>query len=151
MRGDGQLLNLDTINWAPWDTDVGDNDDSLQMLASTTALRRGPAKEYLVFGRMLAPARVEGVETVRWAHGSRYHQIPAVFHSAWQAPDGAFGVVLANWTTELQKTTVVDDRLGDLVRISTVDRHATSTDRELGSGGLALRLQPLSCALVEAI
>jgi hypothetical protein len=151
MRGDGQLLNLDTINWAPWDIDVGDNDDSLQMLASTTALRRGPARDFLVFGRMLAPTRVEGVKTVRWDHDSRHHQIPAVFHSAWQTPDGSFGVVLANWTTELQKVTVVDERLAGRVRLTIADRHTVSTDHDVGSGGLRIRLPPLSCALVTAI
>ena len=73
------------------------------MLKSATALRRGPARDYLVFGRMMHPAQVEGIPTMRWQHGGRDHQIPAVFHSAWRAPDGRMGVVLANWTTDTQR------------------------------------------------
>ncbi|MBI2503445.1 MAG: hypothetical protein HYW07_09490, partial [Candidatus Latescibacteria bacterium] len=95
MKGDGQLLNLDTMNWAPWDPQVGSDEDAVELLRRTIALRRGPAHDFLVYGRMLAPATVNGIQTLRWQHGGHDHQLPALFHAAWQAPDGRFGLVLA--------------------------------------------------------
>ena len=103
MKGDGQLLNLDTMNWAPWEPQVGSDEDAVEMLRRTTSLRRGLARYLLVYGRMLGPASAAGIQTVRWQHGGHDHQLPALFHAAWQAPDNRFGLVLANWTTQEQE------------------------------------------------
>jgi hypothetical protein len=150
MTGDGRLLNCDTENWAPWEPQVGSNDDSVEMLRVTAGLRRGPARDYLVFGRMLHPAAVDGVRIMRWQYGGRDHAVPALFHAAWQAPDGRFGVVLANWTNGAQQATVSDVRLGDHP-VAFV--HATDTSfRQLATrdGSVVLSLPPLACALVAS-
>ncbi len=112
MIGDGTLLNKDTSNWAPWEPKVGSDDDAVEMIRTVTALRRGPGKDFLVFGRMLRPAALEGIPTIEWTQANA-HRIPAVFHSAWQAPDGRVGVVLANWTSQDQAVSVTDPRLAD--------------------------------------
>jgi hypothetical protein len=149
MIGDGSLLNYDTMNWAPWEPKVGDNDASVEMLRRTVALRRGAAKDFLVFGRMMPPARVEGIRTMRWQRGGADHQIPALFHAAWQAPDGRLGLVLANWTEEAQQATIVDLRLGEEVRVC-ISAQAMSDARQGVAGGrLQVDLPPLSCALIE--
>jgi hypothetical protein len=150
MKGDGTLLNMDTMNWAPWDVEVGDNDDALYVLRSGIALRRGPAKDFLVYGRMLSPAEVENIKVVRWQHGGKDHQIPAVFHAAWGAPDGRFGMVLANWTTELQKVKVSDSRLGSEVAQHISTQGLESKTLTVAGDGLSISLPPLSCALVES-
>ena len=150
MKGDGTLLNLDTTDWAPWDLEVGSNDDAIEMLAVTTALRRGPATDFLVYGRMMHPASVQGVQIRRWQHEGRDHQIPAVFDAAWQAPDGRFGLVLANWTTEPQEVTVSDTRFGSLVTQHVSARSLESQSCEPGSSELAVTLPALSCVLLEA-
>ena len=150
MIGDGSLLNLDTMNWAPWDPTVGDNEASLEMLSCTAALRRGPAKDFLVYGRMMPPASVEGIRTMRWQRAGTDHQIPAVFHAAWQAPDGRLGLVLSNWTEEAQEIAIVDSRLGDEVRICISASEASDTRQAMTENGLQVVLPPLSCALVES-
>ena len=149
MKGDGKLLNWDTYNWAPWAPDVGDSEDSLEMLATTAALRRGPAKDFLVYGRMQSPAPIRGVEMQRWQFSGKDHQIPAVFDGAWQAPDGRFGIVLANWTTALQKVTVCDSRLGDNVAVHVSCGEMRSAVCKPDGEDLAVGLAPLSCALLE--
>jgi len=149
MKGDGTLLNLDTANWAPWDIEVGSNEDALAMLAAATALRRGPAAEFLVYGRMLPPAPIEGIRVMRWQHAGRDHSIPAVFHAAWQAPDGRFGLALANWTAEPQQVTVCDERLGAAVTQHVSARSLETETRSPRGGELPVRLPPLSCALLE--
>jgi hypothetical protein len=150
MTGDGKLLNRDTYNWAPWEPDVGDNDDSLTVLATTTALRRGPARDFLVFGRMLPPALVHGVELIGWQFGGKDHQVPAVFHCAWQAPDGRVGAVLANWTTALQEVAVSDERLGCRAAVHISDGDVRTASLEADGGLFKVTLPPLSCALVES-
>ena len=150
MKGDGKLLNWDTTNWGPWEPDVGDNDDALEMLRTGTALRRGPGRDFLVYGRMLAPARVEGIQTVRWQHGGGDHQIPAVFHAAWQNPAGGLGFVLANWTGEEQTVEVCDPRLGKKGIQHLSAQVVESKAHSFTGGRLALTLPPLSCTLLEA-
>ncbi len=149
MKSDGTLLNLDSANWAPWDVEAGSNDDAVEMLAATAALRRGPAAEFLVYGRMMQPARVGEVRTMRWQHDGKDHQIPAVFHAAWQAPDGRLGLVLANWTTETQEVAVSDSRLGPTVTQHGSARSLDSQTRQTSSGELSVTLPALSCTLLD--
>lgn len=149
LKGDGRLLNKDTMNWAPWEPQVGNNDDALQMLTAAIALRRSKGKDFLVYGRMLRPANVQNIKVIRWQEGGYDHQIPAVFHNAWQAPNGQVGLVLANWTTETQEVRIMDDRLGDkaLEFISSGDLRSKVLFNVNGSFRIAL--PGLSCALLE--
>ncbi len=150
MKGDGTLLNMDTANWAPWEPVVGSNEDALRMLHAATALRRGAAKDFLVYGRMLAPAPIDGIRTVRWQEGGKDHQIPAVFHAAWQAPDGRIGLALANWTSEKQEVSIADPRLRGAVGEHISTGAIASRERTAAGDPLVVALPPLSCALLEA-
>ena len=86
---------------------------------------------------------------MRWQLGGNDHQIPAVFDGAWQAPDGRFGLVLANWTTCLQKVMVNEPRLGERVMERVSDGEIRSSLRETEGGDLNVVLPPLSCVLLE--
>ena len=148
LTGDGTLLNKDTYNWAPWDPQVGSDDDALEMIRTVTALRRGPGRDFLVFGRMQKPCRLEDVRTMKWAHDGRRHAIPAVFCGCWTAPDGRFGVALANWTTKRQRVTVSDGGLGSSVRIHLSARRLSTRCIGLSGGKLTIQLPALSCAML---
>jgi hypothetical protein len=155
LTGDGTLLNRDTSNWAPWKPKVGNADDALEMIRTVTALRRGPGKDFLVFGRMLKPATLDGVRLVEWTHEGRQHQVPAVFHAAWQAPDGRLGIVLANWTTDEQEVILEHPRLSATKAGEAVVAHESARQlvrRSLPGieGQRNVTLPPLACALVEA-
>jgi hypothetical protein len=149
MKGDGELLNLDTMNWAPWEPQVGSNDDAIAVLRNGLALRRGAGRDFLVFGRMQAPAQVEGIALQRWQWSSRDHAIPAVFHEAWQSPDGRHAVALANWTTRPQSVTICDSRLGARATAHIAAEQDTSQALIAADGVFAVTLPPLSCVLVE--
>jgi hypothetical protein len=112
MTGDGTLLNRDTGNWANWKPKVGSDAAAAAMLRSVLALRRGAGRDFLVYGGMLRPAEPEGIPVRTWERESRMNRIPALFHAAWQAPDGRTGVVLANWTDKPVRTALRDERLG---------------------------------------
>jgi len=98
----------------------------------------------------MRPAQVEGIRTMRWQHDGLDHQIPAVFHAAWQAPDGRFGLVLANWTTEPQDVAVSDDRLGAAVTQHVSARSLDAQTRQTSNGELSVTLPALSCVLLAA-
>jgi len=149
LTGDGRLLNRDTFNWAPWEPPVGNNDDSLAMLRCTTALRRGKAKDFLVFGRMQRPAEATGIKVVHWESEGQVHKIPAVFHAAWQNPQGRFGITLANWTNETQAVSLSDARLGKQIVESISAQDVKTRPRQVNMGKVTVSLPPLSCALVE--
>jgi hypothetical protein len=148
MIGDGSLLNKDTMNWAPWEPKVGSDDDAVEMIRTVTALRRGPGKDFLVFGRMLRPMSIEGIQTVEWTHAGRSHRIPAVFHATWQAPDGRAGVVLANWTDREQTISVPDPHFDGSPMLHVSGRELASQGAPHTGGAIPITLPALSCALL---
>jgi len=150
LKGDGRLLNKDTMNWAPWNPQVGNNDDALQMLRAATALRRGKGKDFLVYGRMLRPANVQDIKTICWQEKGYDHQMPAVFHTAWQAPSERMGLILANWTTEAQEVCIIDERLGDKVLETISSDGLKSKVLSSINGSFRIALPELSCALLES-
>ena len=151
LTGDGTLLNRGENNhwWAPWSPPVGNNDDGLAMLRCTTALRRGKAKDYLVYGRMLRPSEIAGIKIVHWESDGLVRNIAAVLHSAWQTPEGRFGIVLANWTNETQSVSISDARLGKQI-VETISAQVVKTSaRRSNPGKLPVTLPSLSCILLE--
>ena len=151
MKGDGRLLNKDTGNWAPWEPQVGDNEDALQILKAATALRRGKGRDFLVYGRMLHPANVQNINIICWQEGDNEHQIPAVFHAAWQAQNERVGIVLGNWTTEVQEVCVVDERLGDRVLVSVSADILETKMLSSTNGNFMINLPKLSFILLERL
>ena len=149
LTGDGTLLNRETFNWADWEPKVGSNDDSLEMIRTVTAMRQGPGRGFLVYGRMQRPAQVE-TDTVVWDHDDRHYEVPAVAHGAWQDPGDRHGVVLANWTDCERPVTVLDNRLGDVVSVHTCGRDTTCARTSSNRDGLSLTIPALGCVLVTA-
>lgn len=147
MTGDGTLLNRETFNWEEWEPKVGNDDYGLEMIRTVCALRRGPGIDFLLYGRMLRPAEAD-VKVMTWQANDRTHDVPAVPHAAWQAPDGRFGIVLANWTTEAQTVDLLDTRLSDQVTVHTSGEKLETATRDVTDGRLSVTLPPLSCVLV---
>lgn len=150
MIGDGTLLNKDTGNWADWQPPVGNNDDALEMIRTITAMRRGPGREFLVFGRMQPPASIDGIETICWQYDGRDREVPAVFHAAWQSPAEALGIAMANWTAGEQTVTTIDPRLGRQATVHIAGPTLTSDVIDITNAGVTVTLPPLACALVTA-
>ncbi len=151
LAGDGQLLNKDNpgINWAPWEPPLGDNDESLAMLQSAVALRRGAGKPYLVYGRMLPPTPITTM-TISWEHDREVHHVPAVFNAVWQSPAGDTAMALANWTQQAQTVTITDARLTTGRMLHTVAQAVWTHQPQPDGDSLTVTLPPLSCAVLEA-
>ena len=151
----GWLLDRDTANWAPWDAPVADPAPGLAVLRAGLALRRGVARDLLVFGRMEATARVTGMTTERWSAEGRDHAIPGVVHRTWSAPDGTLGLVLANWTSEAQSVVVDDRRFADGGRWvesggSDDSSRDSGTAEDVPGGKVRLLLPPHACGALFA-
>jgi len=151
LTSDGTLLNKDTYNWAPWEPKVGNNDHALEVIRTATALRRGPGRDFLVFGRMQTPAEVGEIDTITWEWGSRVFRVPAVFHAAWSAPDGRFGIVLANWTGRRRRVRLADPRLGTAATVHASGAKLTRRRLNLTNGPAAITVPALGCVLVETL
>jgi hypothetical protein len=148
MTGDGSLLGKDTINWAEWEPKVGDDRDSLEMIRAVTAMRRGPGRDFLVYGRMQRPAVIDGIPTIQWDFDGKHHAIPAVFHAAWTAPDGRFAVALSNWTNGARQVQLAEPRLGATYLLHTSARGARNADIRQAGRSIKIELAPLSIAVV---
>jgi hypothetical protein len=153
MTDDGSLLNRDTGNWAPWKPAVGSHRESLTMLRNVLALRRGPGRDFLVFGRMQRPSRVKGIKIETWESNSRVNRIPAVFHAAWEAPDGRLGIALANWTSAPQRLFLSDPRFGKSVLIHLIGGRKKPPRRLQRNSNqpLTLSIPAWGCCLVESM
>jgi len=150
MTGDGTLLDKDTSNWALWEPKAGDSEDAFAVLRNTLAVRRGAGKEFLVFGRMQRPAEVAGIERIKWNYWGRNNDYAAVFHSAWQSPEGKRAVVLANWTKENQNVKVRDVRFDPSRGLKLVACGAETSEGFIDNGpeGADVCVPALGCAIL---
>ena len=147
LTGDGTLLDKDTSNWALWEPKIGNNEDALSVIRNALIIRRGPGRDFLVFGRMLRPAHVDGIERVKWSFTGKECDYAAVFHSAWLAPDGRHAVVLANWTRLPRQVTVYDSRFN----ASELIIHSSEAADELAAhkaDGVSVSVPPLGCVMI---
>jgi hypothetical protein len=147
MCGDGTLLNRETWNWAEWSPPIGRNDTALAVIRNVTAMRRGAARDFLVFGRLQRPADITAA-LMSWDCRGQRRELPAVAHAAWRAPDGRHGVVLANWTEHRQPVHLCDVRLGASLRQHTWPGGKVVTVAQ-GADGLDLEVPTLGCALLS--
>jgi hypothetical protein len=129
-----------------WDRPAGDQDGAYEMFRGAAALRRGVGRDFLVFGRLLRPRPVSGIEPVAWTHGREANELPSVEHATWQAPDGRVAVALANWTDRPRSATL---DLGGRAATYHVSADGGPTRRPLAAGGpTALSIPPRACALL---
>ncbi len=149
MGPGGRLMNWEGYPWAPWSSPEGDQPAVLTLLRRAIALRRGKGRDYLVFGRLLRPYPVVGIERVEWLCDRRLVSYPAVVHALWRAPDGRVGLALANWTGSERAV-----HLEDCARFEGPATYCLNTDEPVAadlreSGHIALVLPPLSVGLLE--
>jgi hypothetical protein len=77
----------------PWTRAIPDQSAISDWATRINEFRRGLAKEYLVFGRMLRPWKVSNVAERDFGWGKE----SGIQSATWQASDGRIGVVLANY------------------------------------------------------
>lgn len=156
MGQGGRLQNWDPPRgtpfnepWMEWDRPAGDQEAAYALLRSATALRRGPGKDFLLFGRMLRPVPVTDLNIVSWTLEGEANAILAVEHATWQARDGRIAVAMANWTGQEQPATVdLSGFAGRSAVLHSSSDGTVGTTPESCGRPVSLSLSPHACALL---
>jgi len=107
-------------------------------------MRVGPAKDYLIFGRMLRPWTVSNVTLRDFGWGKE----AMVQSGTWQAADGRIGLVLANFSDLGEAPRVMLQGNGKKNVSLWIDGEQKSQNIDLPAA-LDLELSPRSFALIE--
>lgn len=127
-----------------WARAVPDQATVLDWTKRANQLRAGVAKDFLIWGRMLRPYRVNSITHQDFGWGKE----PLVQSATWKAPDGRIGVVLAN-CTDLGETPQVE-LPGEGSKKLTLHIDGKRTDRTVQLPAVVdIEMTPLSLCLVE--
>ena len=127
-----------------WTGAVPDQPAILDWARRISRFRAGIARDFLVYGRMLRPWTVSGVRERDFGAG----QESLMPSATWQAPDGRMGVVLANYSDQIEYPRIeVPGRERKTVTLFIDDQKSEQT-LDLPSV-VNLEMQPRSLALVE--
>ncbi|HMI05236.1 MAG TPA: DUF6259 domain-containing protein, partial [Pedobacter sp.] len=91
LRDKGQI----EFDWNHiWDRAIPDQQAILDWSKRATHFRNGVARDFLVYGQMQQPFTITGVPTRDYGYGPE----PLIQSETWKAPDGRFGVAMANYS-----------------------------------------------------
>lgn len=141
LRDEGRI----EYDWdQPWARAVPDQEAILDWAKRANHFRRGIARDYLIYGRMLRPWRISGVTERDFGWGRE----PLVSSATWQAQDGRIGVVLAN-SADLGGSLRVQLQGTEKKRVTLyLDGEKTEQLRTL-PGVVDLEMAPRSLCLIE--
>lgn len=127
-----------------WTRAIPDQGAILDWAKRTNRFRKGVARDFLVYGRMLRPWTVGNVTLRDFGWGKE----PLVQSATWQAPDGRIGIVLANCADQGESPRVELQGHGNKTLALSIDGDRSERSAQL-PGVIDLELQPRSVALVE--
>jgi hypothetical protein len=128
----------------PWTRAIPDQAAILDWANRAQKMRKGLAKSFLVYGRMLRPWQISNVTMRDFGWG----QEAMVQSGTWQAADGRIGIVLANFSDLGERPRVLLQGEGTKKVSLWIDGDQKSQMIELPTD-LNLELLPRSFALVE--
>ena len=143
IRDDGEMIS----GWnAPWADPLPDREQTTRLIKNLTGWRKGIAKDYLIYGRMLKPLPVEGVYNNPMIAVSG-EEIPfeSVFTSNWLLQDGRKAQLLVNYLPEKQNVIVDVSGYRD-IRIHSASDHVGSVSNP---GKIEVAIEPLSAVMVS--
>ena len=148
LRDGGQMH----WNWpAPWTMPPPNQEHLVTLLRRLSWWRKGPAKEWLVYGRRQAALRLRDAgEYVVTTKDGRRLVFDAVLTSRWTAPDGRSAQVMVNYLPEERRVTLPlpSGRRGRLQFQPDLGR----VDQPFGAAGetsLSISLPPLSAVFAR--
>ncbi len=136
---------LASYDWnKPWDSAVPDQAAFADWVKRASQFRSGVARDYLIYGRMLAPWRVTGIEQKDFGWGPE----PIVHSSTWQSQGGAIGIVLANYGSVSESARVELEGHGAKKLIINLNGQKTERAVDLPEV-VEIKMEPRSLCLVE--
>jgi len=99
------------IHWdwcTPWDVAKPDQESIIELIKNLNHWRTGTAEDYLRYGRMLKPFKIEGTFDVPMIlfNGDQLH-IPSLLTSLWESQGGRVAQVLVNYLPQVQEFNIV--------------------------------------------
>jgi hypothetical protein len=142
LRDKGQI----EYDWdQTWTRALPDQAAILDWVKRVNHLRAGIARDYLVYGRMMRPWKIDGVTERDFGWGKE----PLVQSATWQAQDGRIGVVLVNYADLPESPRVELEGQGTKKCVQYLDDQKTEKgDVELPST-VDITMQPRSLCLIE--
>ena len=141
LRDHGQI----EYDWdQTWTSAIPDQAAIYDWVKRANRFRAGVARDYLIFGRMLRPWKVRGVEERDFGWGKE----PSVPSATWLASDGRVGVVLANYA-DLPETPQVETEGSGSTHVTF---HTGDQEKELDvefPAVLDVPMAPRSVCLIE--
>jgi len=138
------VRNVVTIQEPDYDFEVDPSYPVFTLLRNIFAAQRTFARDYVVFGEMQRPARLEvGCVTVDVYRSADTVEVPKVLHSTWRSQAGKIGTVLVNWTGAAEEVTLAQPGPATIVTAS------GATPASPRAGKLTFTVPPRSVALVE--
>ncbi|MGD2157056.1 MAG: DUF6259 domain-containing protein, partial [Anaerolineales bacterium] len=151
----GVTQNLVGIGLPEYDFEVDPAYPALTLIRNICEAQRTYAREYVVFGEMLRPTRLDVPRvTVDLYRRPGTVDMPRILHGVWRSPDGNVGYVLINWTgTSVEgKLALVEEQKyqsSSEFRMVTGKDVRTIPRAELHSNQLTVAVPPRSVLLVE--
>jgi hypothetical protein len=153
------LQNMVGIGHYEWDYEVNPNYPALTLMRSIVQAQRTYAQDYLVFGHMLKPTKLDVNRVIVDIFSSSSMggsppdvgelEVPKVMHGVWRSPNGKIGYIMANWTGEAEDVTLKLVEPGGQIHIVTEGKiHRVST-HEANSGKVTVTIEPRNVVLVE--
>ncbi len=127
-----------------WTRAVPDQVAILDWLRRANHFRAGVARDYLIYGRMLRPWIVRGVDQREFGWGRE----PTVPSATWQAPDGRVGVVLANYA-DLPETPEVEMEVSGIRNVTLYHGDEKKQLKLECPTALEVPMEPRSVCLIE--
>jgi Domain of unknown function (DUF6259) len=155
------IQNLVGIGHPEYDCATNRGSAALEMIRNICAAQRTYTREYVVFGEMQRPPKLDVAQVtvdVRKSRGDEEIdlpgvELPRVFHSAWRSQRGEFGYLLVNWTGAAEKArlALIDGQRGGGRKIYAVTANSKVAipQNQIDSGVVDLTIPPRSILLIE--
>jgi hypothetical protein len=152
------IQHLVGIGHPEWDYEVNPNYPTLGFLRNTCEAQRTYAREYLLYGEMLRPTKLDvpTIDVDYWKPGGVPEnfdmgtaEIPLVIHSVWRLANGKIGYVLVNWTGKDEEVTLAFYRTDAETAIVSGAGRTPVDQKAIAGGVLRLTIPARSVRLVE--
>jgi hypothetical protein len=152
------IQHLVGIGHPEWDYEVNPNYPTLGFLRNTCEAQRTYAREYLLYGEMLRPTKLDvpTIDVDYWKPGGvpenfdmGIAEISLVIHSVWRLANGSIGYVLVNWTGKDEDVTLGLYRTDAETAIVSGAGRTPVEQKAISDGVLRLTVPARSVRLVE--
>jgi hypothetical protein len=135
----------------PWYKSKPDQESLFTLIKNLNAWRKGNAKDYLLYGKMIIPFEVQGTYSIPMTAPNRSEtQYASLFTTAWINPSGSRMQIIANYTKEAQNTSLImKAKPGTKVKVYNSYKEQSKEIAVTEKGKLELKVNALDAMMIE--